>query len=196
MPRAVEESRWDDAEWHQAFAGWAGVTVSVLTLIVVWLQLRGLNIQLRSAALQGIWSAWIDIDKWFAEHADRARFRRHYYPRRSTALADGDDPDQVDAVSEMLLDCYANIYAQRAVLPHDFERLSGYMQAVYRNQPVFRDFVDHAATWYDPAFIAFLQAGATSSTPPPPPTSPPSGGSPSGTTTQQSGTGTGVQSVQ
>ena len=45
-------------EWH----------LSLFALSAVVWQLDGLREQMRSTALQGIWTTWIDIDKSFMEH--------------------------------------------------------------------------------------------------------------------------------
>jgi hypothetical protein len=146
------------AEWQQAYAGWVSGILSLFALSAVVWQLDGLREQMRSTALQGIWTTWIDIDKWFMEHHSLRPF--YYEPNFDlNGISKPPTETELDCASETLLDCYAHIFAQRPALGEDdYKALTRYMRGVYANQPVFRRFVDNKAKdWYDEKFIHFLQ---------------------------------------
>jgi hypothetical protein len=149
----------ETANLYLVWSSWAYTLLTGAMVVVVFFQLKNLGKQVRSSALQGIWTTWIEIDRWFVDNHD---LRPFFY------VANHDEDAETNAqvraklksTSEMLLDCYANIYAQRDTMERgEFERLSNYMRKVYREQPVFRRFVDNdASAWYDPSFIGHLRS--------------------------------------
>jgi hypothetical protein len=143
----------DLANLHQVWSSWAYTALTGLMVVVLYFQLNGLKNQVRSTALQGIWTTWIEIDRWFVSESElRPFFYVHGYD--TDAAKHG---QKLEAACEMLLDCYAHIFAQRHVMRRDFEPLSRYMREVYKEQPVFRRFTESAASWYDPKFVSFLR---------------------------------------
>lgn len=147
----------NDPAWISAIGTWFSNMLLLVSLIFIWRQIKGVKEQLKSAAFQGIWSIWIEIDKWFVANPT---LKPYFYLRKDVDPNTSEELNmRLESTAEMLLDCFANFYHQRScMLPEEEEAYKLFMRSVYRDQPYFRRFVDKSKDWYYPRFIEYLTA--------------------------------------
>lgn len=146
--------------WVSALGTWFGNILLLISLVFIWFQIKGVKEQLKSAAFQGIWNIWIEIDKWFVANPTLKPYFYHGKDLDQDLRSEEEKEEmrmRLESTAEMFMDCFANFYHQRScMLPHEEEAYKRFMRSVYANQPFFRKFVDNSKDWYYPRFIEYL----------------------------------------
>ena len=155
------------ADWISAVANCFSSMFLLISLILIWRQIRGLRQQLKNSAVHGYWSIWLDIDKWFVANPS---LKPYFYHAKDI---DEEIPDELrlklDSAAELLLDCFADMYHQREVMSPEEELVfQNFMRNTYHYQPFFHRFLEEHRRWYSPNFVEYLTTSPSQMVPPSP----------------------------
>src|SRR6266568_9415269 len=134
-------------EWVAAIGTWASVVVTLITLYVIWKQLRGLKSSVQSSTTQNIYLHMIDIDRFFI---DNPKMKPYFYSARSIDAADTEELAKLFSIAEMMVDYFDSVYQQRGCLTAEtFNGKGQYMRELYSTSPTLQAYLDGKDEWYD-----------------------------------------------
>jgi hypothetical protein len=140
-------------EWGNV-AAWTSAVIGVLTLGVLWWQMRSVRLSVQGSTYQNICSTMIGIDKFFAENP---RLRPYFYGGKTLAGVTPLEREELNAVAEMVVDFFYDVFYQRDLMSQQtFQPYSSWMRKLYMNSPLIREFIPTGT--YDDAFVKHLQA--------------------------------------
>jgi hypothetical protein len=147
-----------DANWVEAIGTWFSGILVAGSLIFIWIQtshLREQTIGIRQSTYQKIYDTWFEVDKLFI---DRPKLRPFFYEGTELAKANDEMRPELDAIAQMILDCFDNVYHQREFMPPDtFKAWSTFLKDMYRKSPYLIDFLDRNWPWYPATLVEHLK---------------------------------------
>jgi hypothetical protein len=141
-----------DIHWGDV-ATWTSAAMLLLTLVVLWWQIRDVRHSVQGATYERISATMINIDKFFV---DNPGLRPFFYGGKTLEGVDDEKREKLYATAEMLTDFFYDVFHQKDLMPQPtFESYSSWIKLVYSKSPVLREFVPTGT--YDEAFVRHLK---------------------------------------
>ncbi len=151
----TESIHWGDV------ATWTSAVVLVLTLAVLWWQIRDVRRSVQGATYERICTTMIEIDRFFVDHPE---LRPYFYRGKSIAGIAPLDQEKLDATAEMLTDFFYDVFHQKDLMPRQtFEPYNRWMKMVYAKSPALQAFIPTGT--YDDVFVNHLKGTIPSQKP-------------------------------
>jgi hypothetical protein len=143
------------AEWVIAIGTCVGALIALLTLLVLWRQLKDLSTSIQGSTYQNVINLMIEIDRFFITHPD---LKSYFYNGKKLTAADEIESARVTSTAEMLLDFFDNVYHQKALLSEEkFRAYLIYMRTLCGRSEALQNQLDRNSNWYPPKFVHDLQ---------------------------------------
>lgn len=147
-------------DWLEAFGTWFSGLLVAGSLIFIWVQTRHSREQAlgaRQSTYHNLYLMWFEVDMLFTRHPD---LRRFFYEKGVVADVPSEKKHVVDAIFQMILDCFDNVYHQRELMPEDtFTSWSEFMREMHSESECLKEFLSNNIRWYPVSFVSHISGG-------------------------------------
>ncbi|PYS93611.1 MAG: hypothetical protein DMF64_04220 [Acidobacteria bacterium] len=140
-------------EWAIAIATWITTILVVISILLVWKQIRDLKTSVENQTYQSVYQTEFDIHRYFLEHPE---YRPYFYDKKTPA-PDLDESERIklDTLTEWVCDFFDDVYQQRDTMtPDTFSKWRQFMKDIYQRSPILQAFIEKPGKrWYPEDFI-------------------------------------------
>jgi hypothetical protein len=153
-------------EWVTAIGTWFSIILVVVSVLLVWKQIRDLKTSVENQTYQSVYQTEFDIHRYFLEHPE---FRAYFYETKNPDDAKGNEKIKLDTVTEWVCDFFDDVYQQRDTMtPATFSKWRQFMKDIYQTSPALKAFIEkRGKQWYPDDFVADIKNPSSDVTLPP-----------------------------
>ena len=142
-------------EWATAIGTWVTIILVVISILLVWKQIRDLKTSVENQTYQSVYQTEFDIHKYFLEHPD---YRPYFYEKKPPDK-EGEEKIKLDTLTEWVCDFFDDVYQQRDTMtPATFNKWRQFMKDIYQTSPVLQEFIEKKGTrWYPDDFVGDIK---------------------------------------
>lgn len=130
------------SEWVGAIATCVGAIGTIVSLIFLYRQIKGLKRTIEnseSSSYLSMLELMVTIDRFFIE---KPELKPYFYGNKEVDAKDPVEKDRLESVAEMIMDFFEAVYHQQGSLPAaTVAAYESYMRKIYNHSPVLKDFL-------------------------------------------------------
>jgi len=152
-------------EWTTAIGTWVTIILVVISILLVWRQIRDLKTSVENQTYQSVYQTEFDIHRYFLENP---KYRPYFYENKTPDL-EGDEKIKLDTLTEWVCDFFDDVYQQRDTMtPATFSKWRQFMKDIYQTSPALRAFIEkRGPRWYPDDYVKDIKDPKTDVSLPP-----------------------------
>jgi len=143
-------------ELATAIGTWVTIILVVVSILLVWKQIRDLKTSVENQTYQSVYQTEFDIHKYFLEHPE---YRPYFYENKKPPNLDENERIKLDTLTEWVCDFFDDVYQQRDTMtPDTFIKWRQFMKDIYQTSPILQEFIAKRGTrWYPDDFVTDIK---------------------------------------